>query len=117
MKRRLTNTNGFADPKVNALARDVQACLDSAEDRTRHKTTIVWNGSFSLLVPYFGGDLRLKSPDFVWCPRAKNLTDPTILVTPAGVSFEWIGSGQVRIDAIHGLTLGHKYELVFEAVG
>lgn len=116
MKRRLKNTNGYEDPKVNSLARDTQAGFDSISDITKHKVTIVWNGSFSLLVPYFGGDLRLKSPEIVRCGRAKNLTDPTILVTPGGVSFEWIGDGQVRIDAVHGLTLGHKYELVFEAV-
>lgn len=117
MKRGVRNTNGYQDPQVNSLARDVQAGFDSIYDQTIHETTIVWNGSFPLLVPYFGGDTRLKSPKFVRCERARNLTDPTILVTPGGVAFEWIGSGQVRIDAVNGLTIGHKYELVFTAVG
>lgn len=117
MKGRLKSTNGYADPKLNDLARDVQRGFDSIYDRTIHKVTIVWNGSFPLLVPYFGGDPRLKSPEFVRCERAKNLTDPTILVTPGGVAFDWIGNNQVRIDAIHGLTFGEKYELTFEVVG
>ena len=116
MKRRLQNTNGYADPKVNSLARDTQAGFDSIYDRTKHKLTIVWNPPISLLVPYFGGDQRLKSPDYMLCTRAKNLTDSTILVTPGGVAFDWIGDGQVRIDAVSGLTVGDKYELVFEAV-
>lgn len=71
----------------------------------------------NLQVPFSGGVPRLKSPDFVDCKRARNLTDITILATPGPTAFEWVGNGQVRVDAVNGLTVGHKYELVFEAVG
>ena len=117
MRSKLQNTNGYGDPKVNSLASDVQRGFDAIVDMSIHKVTAVWAPPMNLLVPFFGGALRLKSPDYVRCDRAKNLTDPTILVTPGTCAFDWIGNGQVRIDAAAGLTVGDKYELVFTAVG
>lgn len=117
MKSAISKKAGYQDPLVNTLARDTQRALDSVLDLTVHPVTVVWAPPMNLNVPYFGGEPRLSSPAYVECKRAKNLSDPTILVTPGTCSFEWIGSGQVRIDAAAGLTTGQKYELVFAAVG
>lgn len=117
MRNNLRRTGQYGDTKLNELARDVQRGFDSINDQTTHKITIVWNPPFLLLVPYFGGEPRTKSPDFVDCKRAVNLTDSTILVTPGSCAFDWVGNGQVSITAAAGLTIGQKYELVFSVVG
>ena len=117
MRRKLGTSQGFQDPKVNDLAKDISAALASVLDSTLYKVETVWNPPFTLLVSFLGGDKRLNPPNFVMCPRARNLTDSTVLVTPGGVSFEWVGDGRVRIDAVSGLTTGVKYELTFNVVG
>lgn len=113
----LRRSTGYDDGKVNALARDVEKGFDAILDTSLHKFTIVWNPPHNLQVPLFGGTARLTSPDIVRCERAKNLSDPTILVTPGGVAWDWVGDNQVRLDAVSGLEPGYKYELTFEAVG
>lgn len=118
MHRNIRRNMGYDDPKVNELSRDAQRALDSVYDITIHKATVVWNPPFNLSVPFFGGDPRLTSPELVECPRARNLTDPTILVTPgAGCAWEWVGNNNVRIDDVSGLTVGEKYELTFRVTG
>ena len=116
MRKQVRRTS-YGDEKINQLARDVQGGFDAILDLTRHKVTVVWNPPYFLSMPFFDGTPRQVSPDVILCPKAKNLTDSTILVTPAGCSFEWVGGGQARIDAVGGLTVGDKYELVFWAVG
>ena len=117
MRNNLSNHTGFKDQLLINLVKDVQAGFDAISDETIHKVTIVWNPPVSLLVSYFGGGKRLRSPDYIRCERAVNLTDSTILVTPGGVAFEWVGNGNVRIDAVSGLTVGDMYELVCSAGG
>lgn len=117
MRLRVKKLADYGSPQLNQAVQDVQACLDTVLDSTVHKVTAVWQVPFVLRVPFSGGIDRLTSPAFVACHRAKNLTDGTILVTPGGVAFDWVGNGQVRIDDVSGLTVGQKYELTFEAVG
>ncbi len=117
MRLLIRNVTSFADLQLVDTIKDVQRGFDAIVDMTTHKVTVVWAPPMNLLVPFFGGALRLKSPEYVRCDRAQNLTDPTILVTPGTCAFEWVGQGQVRIDAAAGLTVGDKYELVFTAVG
>ena len=117
MKKSIRNLGAFKDQLLVDTFKDVQSAFDAIVDKTLHEVTVVWAPPMNLRVPYFGGDLRLKSPKYVDCKRARNLTDSTILVTPGTASFEWVGGGNVRIDAVAGLTAGQKYELVFEAVG
>lgn len=113
----LRRSTGYDDPKANALARDVQKGFDGILDVTLHKFTIVWNPPHNMQVPFFGGDKRLSSPEIVRCDRARNLTDPLILTTPGGVTWEWVGNNQVRLDEVSGLITGHQYELVFTVGG
>lgn len=118
MRKKLRTSQGFQDPKVNELAKDISAGFASVLESTVYKVETLWNPPFTLLVPFLGGEKRLNPPDFVVCQRARNLTDPSVLVTPAGgTSFEWVGDGRVRIDAISGLTAGVKYELTLNVVG
>lgn len=116
MRNKIRNLAAFKEQLLVDTFKDVQSAFDAIFDRTIHKVTVIWNPPMNLAVPYFGGDSRLKSPDYVDCKRARNLTDSTVLACPGPTSFEWVGNGQVRVDAVNGLTVGHKYELVFEAV-
>lgn len=117
MRRKIGKRSGFDDDHVNGLVKDLVSALDSVVDSTIVKTTVVWAPPFTLLVNHFGGDTRLNSPDLVECGRAVNLTDSTVLVAPGGCAWAWVGQGQVRIDAVSGLTGGVKYELVFKVTG
>lgn len=117
MRFGLRKTSSYGSTQLNELARDIQRAFDAILDQTTHKVTVVYSPPFSLAVPLFGGFERQKAPDFLACMRAVNLTDNTILVTPGTCSFEWQGGGLVRVDAVAGLTPGHKYHLVFQAVG
>jgi hypothetical protein len=110
-------SSSYGSTQLNELARDIQQGFDAILDQTTHRVTVVYDPPFKLAVPFFGGLKRQKAPDFVSCMRAVNLTDNTILVTPGTCSFEWLGDGLVRVDAVAGLTTGQKYQLVFQAVG
>jgi len=118
MRRHLRRRGGgYEDQRLNDLALDTQRCLDSVLDLTVVKTTIVWRPPHNIRVPYFGGEDRAVAPDIVRCERGRNLTDPTVLVTPGGCSWEWASDGSVRVDSVAGLTTGQRYELTFSVIG
>lgn len=117
MRSKLRNVNNYGDDKINRLARDVQAALDSVLELSVAKATIVWNPPFLLQIPFTEGSPRLTPPDVIRCERARNVTDGTVLVTPGGCSWEFAAANQVRIDAVSGLTVGQKYDLTFTVVG
>lgn len=117
MRSRAKRVNDYGSPQLNTLARDVQAGFDSVLDLTVHKATLVWQPPFLLYAPYAEGLDRLSPPDVIRCERAVCVTDPTILVTPGGCSWQWAGVSQARIDDVGGLTVGSRYDLTFTVLG
>ena len=110
---------GYKDPDVTTLARDLQKGFDAVPDQRICYATVVWKEPWVLTVPptVAAEPVRRNPPAALRCDRAVNLSDRSVLVTPGGVSWTWLGNGQVQIDAVSGLVPGVQYDLVFTAVG
>lgn len=115
----VTRLEGYKDPAVGQLARDVQAGFVRVLDACLCYVSVTWQEPFFLTVPSVlpNETTRKASPAVIRCERAVNVTDRQVLVCPGGVSWEWAGGGKARLDAVSGLTVGMKYDLTFMAVG
>ena len=115
----VTRLEGFADPKTTQLARDVTAGFVRVLEGVFCYTSAVWQEPFTLTVPsVLPNEVVRKSPPVViTCERAVNVDDRSILICPGGVSWEWVGGGKARLDAVGGLTVGVRYDLTFLALG
>lgn len=115
----LQRADGYVDPHVNRLAKDVQIALARVPDTQYFTITDVWLEPYTLRVPaaLANEPVRTVEPYEIRCVRAVDLTDPAIQIAPGGLCFDWAGQGIAKIPAAHGLTPGHKYKMTFVVVG
>lgn len=114
---KIRRVQGYQDPFVNELARDVSRVSDSVLPLTLHEmTNFVWNPPHTVFVPFFGGKARLTPPKIVRCDRATDVSG-AVDTTPGGCSWRWVGDGSAEVLDVSGLVAGTKYDLVFTVIG
>ena len=118
--RVVSRQEGYSDPLVSQLAKDVQAGFTRVPDVCIcYATGVTWSEPFTLTVPAVlpNETTRKSPPAAIRLERATCVSDRSILVAPGGVSWEWAGSGRARLDAVGGLNPGERYDLTFRVEG